>query len=63
MQKRCGIKKLKKKGKPHKCLREVSADEKGRLIQAVAYCGISPTEGHATTGKIRRIVELLEEID
>jgi len=35
-------------GKPQKRLKEVSADEIGRLIQAVAYyCGISPTEREA----------------
>jgi len=46
-----------------KRLQEVRTDEKGRLIQAVAhYCGISPTRSNTTTGKIGRIVEVLEEI-
>jgi len=38
-------------GKPQDRLQEVSADETGRLIQAVAlYCGISPTGSNTTTG-------------
>jgi len=50
-------------GKPQQHMQEVSADEKGRLVQAVAhYCGISPTGSNITTGQNRRIVEFLEEI-
>jgi len=46
--KRGGIEKLKMEGKPQKRLKEVSADEKGRLIQAVAHCcGFSPTESNS----------------
>jgi len=38
-------------GKPQNRLQEVSADEIGRLIQAVAlYCGISPTRSNSTKG-------------
>jgi len=38
-------------GKPQNRLLEVSADEIGRLIQAVAlFCGISPTGSNTTTG-------------
>jgi len=49
--------------KNQKCLQDVSADEKGRLIPAVAhYWGTSTAESNTTTRKIRRIVELLEEI-
>jgi len=49
--------------KHQKRLKEVSADEKGRLIQAVAtYCETWPTGSNTTTGQIRRIVEALEEI-
>jgi len=44
-------------------LKEASADEKGRLIQAVAnYCGTWPTGSKTTTGQIRRIVQVLGEI-
>jgi len=47
-------------GNPQNRLQEVSADEIGRLIQAVVhYCGISPTGSNTTTGQIRRIVEVL----
>jgi len=47
------------KGKHQKRVQDVSADEKGRLIQGVAlYCGTSPT-GSTT---IPSIVEVLEEI-
>jgi len=50
-------------GKPQKRMQVVSADEKVRLIQAVAHsCGISPTRSNTTTGPIRRIVEVLKEI-
>jgi len=39
-------------------MQEVNADEKGRVVQAVAhYCGTSPTESNITTGQNRRIVE------
>jgi len=49
-------------GKPQNRLQEVSADEIGRLIQAIAlYCGISQ-EAIPQQGQIRRIVEVLEEI-
>jgi len=49
-------------GKPQNRL-QVSADEIGRLIQAVAhYCRISQTGINTTTGQIRRIVALLEDI-
>ncbi|XP_070855245.1 uncharacterized protein [Drosophila suzukii] len=38
-------------GKPQNRMQEVSTDEIGRLVQAVAlYCGISPTESNTTTG-------------
>jgi len=44
-------------------LQEVSADEKEPLFQAVAhYCGTSPKGSNTTTGLIRRIVEMQEEI-
>jgi len=37
--------------KHQKRLKEVSADEKGRLIQAYAlYCGFSPTGSNSTKG-------------
>jgi len=50
-------------GKFQNRLHEVSADEIGRLIQAVArYCGISPTGSNTTTGQIRRIDAVLEEV-
>jgi len=43
--------------------KEVSADEKGCLIQAVAhYCGTSPTGSNTTAGQIRTTVKVLEEI-
>jgi len=43
--------------------KNVSADEKGRLIQAVAHCcGTWPTGTNTTTRQICRIVEALEEI-
>jgi len=46
-----------------KRLKEVSADEKGRLIQAVShYCGTWPTGSNSTMGQIYRIVEALKEI-
>jgi len=49
-------------GKPQKHLKEVSADKKGHIIQAVAhYCGTLPTGRNTTTGHVRRIVEVLEE--
>jgi len=45
------------KEKPQKRLKEVSADEKGHLIQDFAhYCGTWPTGSNTTTGQIRRIV-------
>jgi len=63
VQRRCGNYKLKTEGQPQNRLQEVSADEIGRLIQAVAhYCGISPTGSNTTTGQIRRIVAVLEDI-
>jgi len=44
-------------------MEEVSADEKGHLIQAVArYCGTWPPRSNTTAGKIRTIVKVLEEI-
>jgi len=44
--------------KHQKRLKEVSANEKGRLIQAVAhYWGTSPTGSNTTAGQIRRIIE------
>jgi len=50
-------------GRLQKRLQQVSADEKGRLIQAVAhYCGTSPTGSKITTGQVRGIVEVLDEI-
>jgi len=49
--------------KHQKRLKEVSANEEGRLIQAVAhYCGTWPTGSNTTTGQIRRIVKALGEI-
>jgi len=46
-----------------KRLKEVSADENGRLIQAVAHCcGTWPTGSNTTTGQICRTIEALEEI-
>jgi len=50
-------------GKPPNRLQEVSANEIGRLIEAVAhYCGISPTGSNTTTGQVRRIVAVLKDI-
>jgi len=44
-------------------MEEVSADEKGHLIQAVArYCGTWPPRSNTTAGQIRTIVKVLEEI-
>jgi len=55
--------KIKMERKPQKRLQGVSADKKGRLVQAVAhYCATSPTGSNTTIGQIRRIVEVLEEI-
>jgi len=49
--------------KHKKRLKEISAGEKGRLIQTVAhYCGTWPTGSNTTTGQIRKIVEVLKEI-
>jgi len=49
--------------KSQKRLQEVSADEKGRSFQAVAfYCGTSPTGSNTTKWQICGIVEVLEEI-
>jgi len=59
----CGNYKLKMEGNPQNRQQEVSADEIGRLIQAVAhYCGISPTGSNTTTGKILKIIAVLEDI-
>jgi len=55
--------KLKMEGNRQNRLQEVSADEIRRLIQAVArYCGISAAGSNTTTGKVRRIVAVLEGI-
>jgi len=55
--------KIKNGRKTPKPLQNVSADKKGRLIQALAYyCGTSSTGSNTTTGKIRRIIEVMEEI-
>jgi len=44
-------------------IKEISANEKGHLIEAVAHCcGTWPTGCNTTTGQIRRIVEALEKI-
>jgi len=49
--------------KTQKTTAEGQGDEKGRLFQAVAYyCRTLPTGSNTTTGQIRRIVEVLEEI-
>jgi len=46
--------KIKNGRKPQKRMQAVSADEKGRLIQAVAhYCGTPPTGSNTTNGQIR----------
>jgi len=50
-------------GKPKNRLQEVSADKKELLFQAVVYyCRTSPTGSSTTTGKARKIVEVLKEI-
>jgi len=60
---RAGNLKIKNGSKHQKRLKEVSAGEIGRLIQAVAhYCGTWPTGSNTTKVQIRRIVEALEEI-
>jgi len=48
---------------PQNRQQDVSADETGRLIQAVAqYCGTSPTGSNINTGQIHKLVEVLEGI-
>jgi len=51
------------KEKPQNRFKEVTTDEKGRQIQAVAhYCGTWPTGSNTIAAQIRRIVEVQEEI-
>jgi len=57
-------KKIKMVGKPRKRLQDIITHQKRCIIQAVAhYCETSPTGTNTTTRQIRRIYEVLDEIN